>query len=305
MAEKQEGGKPNEFFVGVVDLFAILMPGALLALIVQSYTAAADADLTSLPNEGAAGWAAFLVAAYILGHFVFAVGSLLLDHLYDVSYSKWFHVHTNRVLIDQVKAKLGKSFEIKRYVKRRPLQWSSAFTRVQSASAATEIDRAEADSKFFRSLSTLQFLSWPLLISKSPQLRFAVVGWVLLLILLIVPNVKRWRDRLEKKYTRSITFASFVGVLGLTIAGMAGFAITWRDPKDPFKAAVWALCSCAFLALSIWRFMETRLKRTTLTYEYYLTLSTFPRVTFGAPGGEGEAAKQESLSGNVPLPHKG
>ena len=39
---------------------------------------------------GPVGWLAFLIASYVLGHFIFIVGSFLLDGIYDYSYKEWF-----------------------------------------------------------------------------------------------------------------------------------------------------------------------------------------------------------------------
>jgi hypothetical protein len=56
MAEKSEGGKPSDFFVGVVDLFAVFLPGAALALFLErtlSKNKLLEELLKNLP-EGAA-----------------------------------------------------------------------------------------------------------------------------------------------------------------------------------------------------------------------------------------------------------
>jgi hypothetical protein len=69
--------KPSDFFVGVMDFFAILLPGALV-------TALLDVSENALDFAGdrpgsTERWAAFLAAAYVLGHVLHAAGALLLD----------------------------------------------------------------------------------------------------------------------------------------------------------------------------------------------------------------------------------
>jgi len=175
MAEKQEGGKPSDFFVGVIDLFAILLPGALLTILVKGILKGAGLNdlINQMPKEGVADWALFLVESYVAGHFIFAIGSLLLDELYDVTWSERFHVHKNEELLVSVTEKLidllPKNLTDKEEVRVEGglRAWASSFVRVQSAPAGVEIDRAEADSKFFRSLITLQLLSWPLFICRT------------------------------------------------------------------------------------------------------------------------------------------
>lgn len=77
--------KPGEWYVGVVDLFAVVLPGAIFTFI-------AARALSLLPDgaalgvlrhlEGATAGLAFAVSAYLLGHIIFSVGSQL-DDVYD------------------------------------------------------------------------------------------------------------------------------------------------------------------------------------------------------------------------------
>ncbi len=66
--------KPADFFIGVVDLFSIFLPGALLAYLFLAVAGqdALDARLPFIHNT-AADWIAFFLAAY-LGHFAALVG---------------------------------------------------------------------------------------------------------------------------------------------------------------------------------------------------------------------------------------
>src|SRR6266568_4517500 len=75
--------EPQKFFVGLMDFFSILLPGALLTYLLMgevgpvvlgesSYHELADAE----------GWSVFVVASYLVGHLVFLLGSWL-DELYD------------------------------------------------------------------------------------------------------------------------------------------------------------------------------------------------------------------------------
>jgi hypothetical protein len=213
MAESSEGGyKPADFFVGVVDLFAIVLPGALLTFLIHSlgYTSLLDKHLPEKPEK----WVAFLIASYILGHFVFAVGSKPLDTLYEKTYKRWYREYLDSLLkvakpILRDTYKVQFTFEEK-YVS--VLEWATTFVRLQNASAASEIDRLEADSKFFRSLATLVVVSALLLIVR--------VG--------------------------SIS----CGVL-----------------------AVYGALFAAVLYLSLWRFMKQRLKRSEVTYQFFIALS--------------------------------
>ena len=159
--------KPSDFFVGVVDLFSILLPGSLLTFLIHSlgYSSFIESRLGDKSTQ----WAAFLISSYVLGHFLFAIGSKSLDKLYDETYKDWNGTYL-RKLISLVKPALRKTYKIEftdeeKYVSW--LNWAMAFVRLQSPSAATEIDRLEADSKFFRSLSTLILIATVVLLPKA------------------------------------------------------------------------------------------------------------------------------------------
>src|SRR5262245_39081011 len=73
---------PQKLFIGLMDFFSILLPGALLTCFVMG-----DAGPKVLRNryplpDGAQTVAAFLFASYLAGHLVFLLGSWL-DVVYD------------------------------------------------------------------------------------------------------------------------------------------------------------------------------------------------------------------------------
>jgi hypothetical protein len=53
MAEGAPGGKPADFFIGLVDFFAILLPGAMFAFVLYKCVERWDATLTGsyLPDS--------------------------------------------------------------------------------------------------------------------------------------------------------------------------------------------------------------------------------------------------------------
>ena len=70
--------EPQKFFIGVIDFFSVLLPGALLTFLVKDHVGP-----YLLPNDypltGKKGWLAFFFNSYLLGHFIFLLGSWLLD----------------------------------------------------------------------------------------------------------------------------------------------------------------------------------------------------------------------------------
>lgn len=68
---------PQKFFMGLMDFFSILLPGALLTFILMGDAGSVVLGGRASELVGAEGWAAFLFMSYLLGHLVFLLGSWL------------------------------------------------------------------------------------------------------------------------------------------------------------------------------------------------------------------------------------
>lgn len=143
--------KPADFFIGVMEFFAILMPGAVLVYLML--VLAPQLTTAFEPQLGASTlvkWSAFAVSAYVAGHVLHHIGSVLDDW-----YDHGFAMHKRRfgderLLLDArdlVRTELGGSLEgISTF------EWAGSWVRAHSDSAGAELERSGADSKFFRSL---------------------------------------------------------------------------------------------------------------------------------------------------------
>ena len=147
--------KPGDFLLGVLDFFAILLPGMMATWLIGQYVPPSVLkNAISFGLEGEAStWAigaAFLLSSYTLGHFVFMMGAQL-----DASYDSW-----RRRSKPQNR---DKAYEAARKLHRRisaeltegdltTLKWARTYIQVKAQHARSEIDRLEADHKFFRSL---------------------------------------------------------------------------------------------------------------------------------------------------------
>lgn len=146
--------KPADFFIGVVDLFSIFLPGALLSFL---FLGVARQNIIGklVPDiEGAAAnWMAFALVAYLLGHFASLVGAVILDRIYDQTFVKYKRRHGDHLYNYARKLKanvLGDKDNIANAYK-----WARTNVRLRNGNGTTEIDRLEADSKFFRSVSVV------------------------------------------------------------------------------------------------------------------------------------------------------
>jgi hypothetical protein len=73
---------PQKLFIGLMDFFSILLPGALLTYLLMDEAGTVVLGDSYGKLAGAEAWAAFLFASYLFGYLVFLFGSWL-DELYD------------------------------------------------------------------------------------------------------------------------------------------------------------------------------------------------------------------------------
>jgi ADP-ribose pyrophosphatase YjhB (NUDIX family) len=170
--------EPEKFFVGIIDFFAILMPGAVLTYLFKDAAGPVILGAGYCGLKGTEGWAVFLFSSYLLGHFLFFIGSSLDDFVYDplrkmtdewqvrrilkaVKISprilRWFVEHlffkgnpdlaVNRVVAikEQYLKRIGSGKSVNAF------QWCKARLATEHRDALAAVNRFEADSKFFRS----------------------------------------------------------------------------------------------------------------------------------------------------------
>lgn len=191
--------EPQKFFIGLMDFFSILLPGALLTYLLK------DEVGPRLLGNGysnllrAQGWIVFLFSAYLLGHFIFLLGSWLLDdRLYDPIRKGTYRVQVKQLadgknlssaLVRWLAARLFKK-DVDEALRRAarikehyldPLnassainafQWSKARLTIAHPEAMATVQRFEADSKFFRSLVVVlcALILWSLVIANRPAI---------------------------------------------------------------------------------------------------------------------------------------
>lgn len=157
--------KPSEFFVGVLDFFAILLPGAIAtAILAPRIGHLILGPLVATPTSDAGRWAVFVTSSYFLGHLIFLVGSYL-DGLYDVARRKLNPYDDGTPYECATRIHDGLLTEESERKALNTFQWTRSVLLAKAPTAAEDVHRLEADSKFFRSLlvvcglSAIAFLS--------------------------------------------------------------------------------------------------------------------------------------------------
>ena len=238
--------EPQKFFVGLMDFFSILLPGALLTYLLMD-----DAGPVLLGNRYATlsdgpALAAFLFASYLLGHLIFLLGAWL-DELYDLirryTLDKQVAMMARRsyLLIWPVRAVIWLVFKRERdlavdragKIKQRSLavvqakdaintyQWCKALLNTESPASLTVVQRFEADSKFFRCFAVVLLI---LLVSWPWHQRWPVIGIpvvVILLLLALWRYVEQRHKATNQAYWSVITLTAKAGATATTQARLA------------------------------------------------------------------------------------
>ncbi len=235
------GIEPQKFFIGIIDFFSVFLPGALLAYLGKIWLASA----TKL--EGTEPLLVFFFACYVLGHFLFLIGSFLDGRVYEPIREATYEKQVVRLANGQKKLPpLLLRWLAQKLFRKRPeaaveqarsikegylrqigdaesvntFQWCKARLALEHPAALVVVNRFEADSKFFRSFV-------PILAS--------LVLW-------------------------------FLGIEILHAVKML--------PQDHSSGlrSVWTGGSIVLLFLAFWRYVEQRFKATQQAYWFILTL---------------------------------
>jgi 8-oxo-dGTP pyrophosphatase MutT (NUDIX family) len=173
--------EPEKFFIGLVDFFSILMPGAMLAFVVKDWGASTFlGSATCFQLTGAEAGLIFLFGSYLLGHLVFLLSAVLDEWVYDplrgltdwgqitrrLSKSKDLSPRWKRGLAasdllfgggadnaviqaQRIKARALRALEGEDAI--NAFQWCKAYLTKALPEGLLAVQRFEADSKFFRS----------------------------------------------------------------------------------------------------------------------------------------------------------
>ena len=262
--------KPADLFVGVIDFFAVLLPGALVvavALPVLPDAFYGDQGIVR-PVQGAAAWIAFLFAAYLAGHLLFLVGALLDSSLYDP------------LRRTTVRASADKAFDVAKKLRNEALgsdaeaintfQWARASLRLRMPAAIAEVERYEADSKFFRGLAVALYVLLAIFSRPGPALALALSLPLVLVAAGVWDAARSVRSgNSEGKSSRGGGERWVAGLLAAVFLALLSVLAATRDWRGLFLLVLLGLC--------IWRYAERRWKSTRSAYYYAMILERSPR----------------------------
>jgi len=290
--------KPSDLFISVVGFFAVLVPGAVVAFFAAVGPAVRNASLEHVSQTygsrliaavsdpaGLSGSLALLLVAYVAGQVLYAVGSWILDPIYEMTYKLWKLRSKSdpASVITPIRRRLSPDFPSGDY------PWARAYLWVTNQTAADQIERLDADSKFFRSLVIVVLVApvelkgldhwqgafWAISAS------VAIAGAAVFAITrrkssgtragqhpaearpLDEPsNDKKWRDTAKEAWSRGWLLA--IGVLGLITS-----SILVAEPDRPTSsgAMLTAVTIVVILVAFLLRFNQQRWQRNETAYE--------------------------------------
>jgi hypothetical protein len=167
--------KPADFFFGAMDFFAILLPGAVLAFLLTPWSSAVFGPVLPRLNSEPKQWIAFAICSYLFGHLLHQIGSVL-DDIYDRYADKKRRFGEESLLKETrrlARAELGERVE-----GLSMFSWAGSYVRAINPMAGAELERAGADSKFFRSLCLLAIFAIALFVLQG-ELLASLVAWAL------------------------------------------------------------------------------------------------------------------------------
>jgi hypothetical protein len=172
--------KPGDFLLGVLDFFAVLLPGSLIAWLATQYVPADSLRRALSPGLGGDPDSiviatALLLSSYLFGHLVFMAGAKL-DILYDSWRRRTKRLDTDKAFLAarQLQTELTRNMVGGEF---STLKWAKTYVQVKAPGARVEIDRLEANSKFFRSLVVVStaFAAHFLLRDQAPAMGVATI----------------------------------------------------------------------------------------------------------------------------------
>ncbi len=136
--------KPSNFFIGIVDFFSILLPGGILSVVLYiQFKSKVSAVFGIDDPEGNYAMAVLLLYAFLFGHLIREIGSLMDKPFYD----RWIDKQ-DRPFLERIKEmrqqRLASSLG--------DLDWATYKVIQSEASIIGQINLQMANSKFFRSL---------------------------------------------------------------------------------------------------------------------------------------------------------
>lgn len=190
--------------VYILDILSILLPGALLMVVLSHFCSLNHAFLSVFPtrNEEWINVVVYMGAAYILGHFIFFVGSFLDDWIFEnVKRVFWNDHGLTAYVLALKKEKTG--IDDRNIL--NAFKWSCASLLANHPGMYGVVERHIAESKFFRSLIVVLAIALVAYLVKRDILLAAAC--ILLIVFCLIRYLTQRQKSIDTAYEFIITSA--------------------------------------------------------------------------------------------------
>src|SRR5215831_2189372 len=179
--------EPDKFYVGMIDFFSIILPGFVLAFYLNILISNGKIPVPFVASlSEPERWVVLIVGSYILGHFIFLIGSFL-DRAYDAVREKIVPFEKNLPLKTALDIKNKRLTELGLNNSAiNAFQWAKCRLALEYPGALNHVQRLEADSKFFRSLLVILVILCVIFAQANQG------WWALVCLLLAIASVWRY-----------------------------------------------------------------------------------------------------------------
>jgi hypothetical protein len=201
-AQAKEGGgmeyKPSDLFVGVIDFFGILVPGAVLVFLHGDQIF----DLLGMhraPDDKIFYWTSFVIVSFLLGHFLTSLGVLLLNWVYGLpigSLDRYYKEAEPEISLAEPKTR------------KDAFHRAYAFIRLNCPAGISEIDRQVAEYKLFRALTIVFLIDFGFALAANDARHMVVSAVLVLLSGHRFASLVSWTQRITFEYYVLLTRAN-------------------------------------------------------------------------------------------------
>ena len=143
----------TDFFTSIVYVFVIFMPGGIFLVSLLYLFPSLRCEIGTLLIGESGTWLLFIAASYLIGHLISLVGKSLEDWCWDrhnkIDYPE-LNIVVQSILKEMIPAQLVQDGNTRR--------WAAAILRQKEPPSYREVERRDADRRFFRNICVVLVL---------------------------------------------------------------------------------------------------------------------------------------------------
>jgi hypothetical protein len=190
--------KPSDLFVGVIDFFGILVPGAVLVFL-HGEQIFGLLGIHRAPDDKIFYWTSFVIVSFLLGHFLTSLGVLLLNWVYGLaigSVDRYYKEAEPEISLPAPKHR------------KDAFHRAYAFIRLNCPAGISEIDRQVAEYKLFRALTIVFLIDFGYAVAAQDPRHMVVSAVLVLLSGHRFASLVSWTQRITFEYYVLLTEAN-------------------------------------------------------------------------------------------------